>query len=221
MEHLILVGASSLARETLAAVRAGERYTPIGFVDDNESRWGASVNGLPVLGPIPAALEYPDARLVVCVRNGQARARLATRLRMLGVADEQYGLVLHPRASAPSNCRIGLGSIILAGVAMTAEVYLGRHVVVMPNVTLMHGTRVQSYTTIGAGSAIGPGARIAEEVTLGMNSSVRDRVSIGRRAEIGIGSTVLRDLSPGESWFGTPGEQSSSLGSPRMEEINV
>ncbi|RFA21197.1 acetyltransferase [Subtercola boreus] len=221
MENLIIVGASSLARETLAAVRAGDTYRTLGFVDDNEARWGSSVNALPVLGPIPAVLEYPEARLVICVRNGQSRARLAGRLRMLGVNEEQYARVVHPSVSLPANCRVGHGSILLAGVALTAEVYLGRHVVVMPNVSLMHGSRVQSFTTIGAGSAIGANVRIAEEATLGMNSTVRDRVSVGRRAEVGIGTTVLKDLPSGETWPDTAGRQHSSHGLPRMEEINV
>jgi sugar O-acyltransferase (sialic acid O-acetyltransferase NeuD family) len=221
MENLILVGASSLARETLTAVRAGGRYRAIGFIDDNESRWGTTVNELPVLGPIPHILEYPKARLVVCVRSGQARSRLVARLRMLGVPDEQYATVVHPSASVPANCRIGQGSIVFAGVAMTAEVYLGRHVVVMPNVSLLHKSRVQSYATIGAGAAIGPSVRIGEECTIGMNSTVRDRVSIGRRAETGLGSLVLRDLPAGDGRLETPQTPFDTQAPFRREDINV
>ena len=48
---LLLVGAGGLAREVLAAVHAEpEVYQPFGLLDDDISRHGAVVDGLPVLG---------------------------------------------------------------------------------------------------------------------------------------------------------------------------
>ncbi|HLZ38374.1 MAG TPA: hypothetical protein VKP64_11620 [Mycobacteriales bacterium] len=67
---LLLVGCGGFARETACAVHAVNSVAPtfrlLGFLDDAPHRQGTVVDGLPVLGPVEAALAHPEARLVVC-----------------------------------------------------------------------------------------------------------------------------------------------------------
>ncbi len=204
MVDVILVGTSSLARETLNLVRAIGTHQPIGFLDDSPERWGTLVAGLPVLGGLDAVVGHPHAALLICVTSGTTRAALAARLREQGVDDDRYAYAVHPSVEVARNCRVMPGSLVFAGVVMTSDVTIARHVVVMPNVSFSHGNRVQSFATIGAGVCIGAGARVGDEATLGMNASVRDRARIGRRATLVMGSVLLRDLPPGETWMGLP-----------------
>jgi sugar O-acyltransferase (sialic acid O-acetyltransferase NeuD family) len=204
MADVILVGTSSLARETLNLVRAIGTHQPIGFLDDSAERWGTLVAGLPVLGGLDAVQRAPDAALLICVTSGTTRAALAARLREQGVDDDRYAYAVHPSVEVARNCRVAPGSMVFAGVVMTSDVTVARHVVVMPNVSFSHGNRIQSFATIGAGVSIGAGARIGEEATIGMNASVRDRARIGRRSSLLMGSVLLRDLPPGETWMGMP-----------------
>ncbi|MEF2977736.1 NeuD/PglB/VioB family sugar acetyltransferase [Subtercola sp. YIM 133946] len=210
MADLILIGASSLAREALTVIRSTTEHRAIGILDDSESRWGTAIAGVPVLGGVDTVGQYPDASFVVCVSLGATRARLVNRLSALGVTDDRYAQLIHPSVEVARNCRVGVGSIVMAGVVMTADVTVGRHVVIMPNVTLTHGNRIQSFVTVGAGSALGLGVRVGEEATLGMNSSVRDRVRIGNRSILGLGSALLRDQPSGETWMGVPAAPSTS-----------
>ncbi|MCU1476595.1 MAG: acyltransferase [Subtercola sp.] len=204
MADVILVGTSSLARETLNLVRAIGTHQPIGFLDDSAERWGTLVAGLPVLGGLDAVQRAPDAALLICVTSGTTRAALAARLREQGVDDDRYAYAVHPSVEIARNCRVQTGSMVFAGVVMTSDVTIARHVVVMPNVSFGHGNRIQSFATIGAGVSIGAGARIGDEATIGMNASVRDRARIGRRSTLVMGSVLLRDLPPGETWMGMP-----------------
>ena len=54
-EPVLLLAASGLARETLAAIRAIDERdgtsTPVGILDDDEARHGEVLLGSPVLGP--------------------------------------------------------------------------------------------------------------------------------------------------------------------------
>ncbi|WP_246093007.1 NeuD/PglB/VioB family sugar acetyltransferase [Subtercola boreus] len=204
MADILVIGASALAREALNVIRSGSEHRACGVLDDSPPRWGTSIGGVPVLGGVDTVAQYPGASLVICVSLGSTRARLVNRLQDLGVRDDRYAQLIHPSVEVPRNCRVGVGSIILAGVVMTADVMIGRHVVIMPNVTLTHGNRIQSFATLGAGSALGPGVRVGEEATLGMNSTVRDRVRVGDRSVLGLGSALLRDQPPGETWMGVP-----------------
>ena len=94
MDELLLIAASGLAREVLAAVREGGRFDVIGILDDDAGRTGTIVDGARILGPASDALRYPEAGVVVCVGAGSGRARIVDRLAALGFPDRRYATVV-------------------------------------------------------------------------------------------------------------------------------
>jgi len=201
---LLLVGASGLAREVLNVLRAAADTRTVGVLDDRAELWGETVDGTAVLGGLEAVLGDPDAQLVLCVGAGSARARITQRLADLGVTDARFARVVHPSVEVPENCRIGEGSVVLAGVVLTADVVIGRHVVVMPNVTLTHGNRIESFATLCAGVALGGDVCIGAAAYIGMNASIRERVTVGPGAVLGMGAVLLEDLPGYETFAGVP-----------------
>ena len=65
MRELILVGASGLARETLALLSVSGSHRVIGVVDDGAARWGTEISGVPVIGGLDAIAEHPRAEIAV------------------------------------------------------------------------------------------------------------------------------------------------------------
>jgi sugar O-acyltransferase (sialic acid O-acetyltransferase NeuD family) len=189
---LILVAASGLAREVLAAL-ADEPcgFEVRGLLDDAPNLQGTSVGGVPVLGTIDAATAHPAAMFLVCAGRGTSRATIVERLAGRGVGDEHYATFVHPQVSVPSSCQIGCGSVLLAGSVLTTDVSVGRHVVVMPNVTLTHDDRVSDFATLCAGVSLGGHVVVGPHAYLGMNSSVREDTTIGARSVLGMGAVLL------------------------------
>jgi sugar O-acyltransferase (sialic acid O-acetyltransferase NeuD family) len=204
MDELLLIAASGLAREVLAAVRASGRFDVLGILDDDACKTGAIVDGVRVLGPASDALGYPAAGVAVCVGAGIGRARIVDRLAGLGFPDRRYATVIDPSVRVPDGCRIGRGSVLLGHVTLTAGVTLGDHVVVMPGVTLTHDDVVDDFATFAAGVSLGGGVRIGRGAYLGMNSCVREGASVGAGATIGMGAAVLADVPDDETWVGVP-----------------
>lgn len=204
MTELLLVGASGLAREVLTLLRNHAEYAPVGILDDLPGLRGAAIDGIPVLGRLDQITRHPAARILICVGRGEARARIADRLLALGVTDARYARLVHRSVEVPDNCQIGAGSIVLAGVVLTADVNIGRHTVVMPHVTLTHGDRVDDFATLCAGVTLGGNVSVGSSAYLGMNAAVRERVRIGREAVVGMGSVVLEDVPDRETWAGVP-----------------
>jgi sugar O-acyltransferase (sialic acid O-acetyltransferase NeuD family) len=204
MRPLILVAASGLAREVLSMLDRLPQFSTVGILDDEPSLHGTSVRGVPILGPLEAVARYPAAELLLCVGRGPARRHISERLGALGVKQKRYPIVADPSATISSTCSVGAGSIVLAQSALTADVRLGRHVVVMPNATLTHDDVLEDFATVCAGVSLGGSVTIGAAAYVGMNVSVRERVLVGADSTIGMGACVLTDVPAGEVWAGVP-----------------
>lgn len=201
MRDLILVGASGLAREVMAASQSD--YRVVGVVDDDATLHGTGFAGVDVLGGTAHATEY-DASLLLCIGSGSGRRTVAARLAELGVRGDRFATVVDDSVRVPAGSSVGHGSILLAQVALTADVTVGEHVVVMPNVTLTHDDRLDDFATITAGVSLGGSVTIGEAAYVGMNASVRQRVRVGAGATVGMGAAVLDDVPDGQVWVGVP-----------------
>lgn len=202
MNPLILVGAGGLARETLAAAR--DSWKVLGFVDDNPALHGQEVDGSPVIGPLDAIHDHPDAQVVICTARTTdlgSRKRISERL---ALPVERYATVVHPTASIAAGTVIGAGSVVLAFVVVTAPQEIGQHVVVMPHVTITHDDQVSSYVTFAARVALAGNVSVGEAAYLGSGALVREGLSVGAGALIGMGAVVLENVPDNEVWAGVP-----------------
>ncbi len=201
---LLLVAASGLARETAeAAWRAG--WDVLGCLDDDVAKHGTEVMaGLRVLGGVDEVGRFPQASVAICAGKGAAREAIATRLAALGIDDERYAVVLDPSVVAPPSCAVGVGSILLAGVTLTASVTVGRHVVCMPRVVLTHDDVVEDFATLCAGVVLGGSVVVGQRAYLGMASSVRERTQVGPDSVLAMGAVAIRDLTMGQMAVGVP-----------------
>ncbi len=208
-EPLLLVAASGLARETLAAMRAYGAYHAVGLLDDNSDLHGSTIGGVGILGPLEMAQTHHDVRMVVCAGSGSIREEIVGRFQAMGIGAERFATVLHPSVTMAAECSVGAGSILLANVAITADATLGTHVVAMPNVTITHDDVIEDFATLCAGVSLGGRVRIGRSAYLGMNSSVRQKVSVGRGCIVGMGAVVLTDTAIGSIVVGNPARELS------------
>jgi len=200
---ILIIGASGLAREVLAAGLTGVT----GILDDDPGRHGTEVGGVPVLGSVSLAAARSE-RLLVCIGPGVGRRVVVRALAATGVGPERYADFTAPTARVGRGVAVGRGSILLDGVVATADASIGAHVVVMPNSVITHDDVVGDFATLAAGVALGGDVRIGEAAYLGMNASVRPHVRIGRDAALGMGAVALTDIPDGETWIGVPARSS-------------
>jgi sugar O-acyltransferase (sialic acid O-acetyltransferase NeuD family) len=196
---VVLVGASGLAREVLAAGMTGV----VGILDDDSALRGTEVGGMPVLGPIAQGAAREE-QLLVCVGSGESRRRIVRRLTTAGVRDDRYASFVAPSARIGSTSQVGPGSIVLDGTVVTADASIGRHVVIMPNCTITHDDVLEDFATLTSGVALAGGVRIRSAAYLGMNAAVRQGVVVGAAAVVGMGAVVLRDVPEKQTWAGVP-----------------
>ena len=218
--ELLLVGASGLGREAAEAVSATNALRPawdlLGFLDDDSSKHGTFIGGVPVLGAVEAVHEHTNAQVLLC--PGRPDNYLSRRLLVdrLGLADDRYATIVHPTATVGTTCEIGAGSVLLAHADLTADVAVGRHVVVMPQVVLTHDVRIDDWATIASGVRLGGGCHVAEGAYLGSGACVREGITVGEWSMVGMGSVVTRDVPAERLWFGTPARDVSRAPLPAV-----
>ncbi|MBX6390170.1 MAG: NeuD/PglB/VioB family sugar acetyltransferase [Frankia sp.] len=217
---LLLVGAGGLAREAAEAARASGDHHVVGFLDDNPALWGAPIGGAQVLGGIERVAQYPRARLLLGPGRGRSRAILRQRLEGLGVGEDRYATVIHPRAVVPPSCTVGPGSVLLAGAVLTADVTVGRHVAVMANAVLTHDVVLEDYVTVCAAVTLAGNVRARAGAYLGQSCSVREGLTVGAWSLVGMGAVVVRHVGDGEVWAGVPARcVRASDGPPPVEAL--
>lgn len=206
---VLLLAASGLAREVLVVLhQLGTEVA--GILDDDPSRHGTSVGGVPVMGPVAVAAELTSCALVVCAGASHLRMIMVDRLAALGVSSDRYVAVVHPQVEVPASCRVGAGSVLLAGTVLTADVRVGRHVVIMPRVVLTHDDVVEDYATLCAGATFGGDVRIGRGAYVGMAASVREHSRVGAHATLGMGAVLVEDLPDHQTWAGVPAHRLST-----------
>jgi sugar O-acyltransferase (sialic acid O-acetyltransferase NeuD family) len=216
-EPLLLVGAGGFGRETAEVVGAvnevhrdrygAARWDLRGFLDDDAARWGSTVSGTSVVGPVAVLADDIDARAVVCAGNPRdrtAKARIVDRLARLGITDDRYATVVHPRASLARSCVLGVGTVALAGVVATCDVTVGAHVGLMPQVVLTHDDHLADFVIAGSGARLAGGVTVDTGAYLGAGCLVREGLRIGRWALLAMGAALTHDVPPAEVWAGVP-----------------
>jgi sugar O-acyltransferase (sialic acid O-acetyltransferase NeuD family) len=203
-ERLVLVGAGGLTAEVISLLRGVSDSREIVLLDDRHELVGTSVLSAPVLGGIDTIVDHPTSDILLCVGHGVKRQSIAARLTSLGVTEERYSTVRHHSVEIPVGCVVGRGSILLAGVVMTASVTVGRHVVAMPHATMTHGNTVGDFATLCAGASLGGFVTVGRAAYLGMNACVRQNVTVGAGTTLGMGAVLLADLPDGQTWAGVP-----------------
>ena len=149
-EGILLIGASGLAREVLAAGITGVA----GILDDDTDLRGDEIGGVPVIGAVAEAAARTES-LLVCLGRGQARRSVVRRLREAGVGECRYTTFAARSARIGRSSHVLPGTIVLDGAVLTADAAVGRHVVIMPNCTITHDDVLEDFATLAAGVSLG------------------------------------------------------------------
>jgi sugar O-acyltransferase (sialic acid O-acetyltransferase NeuD family) len=215
---VLLLGGSGLAREISAALRAINALEPtwdvVGVLDDDASLHGTTLGGHPVLGPLEAASDHPDAHLVLCIAAPVDRLARKRAIARIGAPPERYATVIHPAASLSAGTEVGVGSVVLAGTVATSDVVIGGHCVLMPQVTLTHDVVLNDHVVCGAGALLCGGVQVGEGCYLGAGCRIRERCWIGAWSTVGMGAAVLHDVPVGQIWVGVPARYLRSIELP-------
>lgn len=207
MRPLVIVGAGGFGREVLDVVEAVNLERPtfevLGFVADSADPEQLALierRGARFLGPVEM-LATLGSEYVIAIGNGEARRRVDTLATGWGC---QAASAVHPSVTSGFDVQYGPGMVATAGVRLTTNIAMGRHVHLNLNATIGHDCQLGNYVTLNPGANVSGNVVIEDGATLTTNCAVTPGVRIGARTTVGAGAVVVRDLPPDTTAVGVP-----------------
>ena len=186
------------------AIEAHPIFECIGFLDDDPQKWNMKIEGVPVLGPLDSAADYPDCCFVNGIGSPFNFWKKKTIISKTRMPLSRFKTVVHPTATVSKMAQLGDGVVVLQNVTITSNVKIGNHVIILPNSVISHDDVINDYTSIAGGVCISGGVVIGESSYIGTNSAILGNVTIGRDCLVGMGSVVLADVSENSVVVGNP-----------------
>lgn len=210
-ENIRIIGAGGFGREALDVIEAinasppGVEWKVQGVIDDAPTDLQLerlATRGYRYLGTVDENRgNVRDGYFAIGVGSPSARQRIAELLQNWGA---QFASVVHPKAVIGSELSLGNGAVVCAGVQISTNVRLGRHVHLNPGGIIGHDAHLGDHVSINPGAVISGEVTIGEGTLIGAAAVVLQRLTVGAGVTVGASACVTRDVPEGATVKGVP-----------------
>ncbi len=212
MKHLIIIGAGGYGREmygaALGAIGYGTEFDVRGYLDARADALNGFKGYPPILGAPDTYTIHEDDVFITALGDLESRRRCVQALEARGAT---FLSIIHRTAFLGPNVTVGVGSFIAPNVVLTADIQVGHHAAVFHNTSIGHDSVLADYTHVYAQCSLGGSVKIEEGASVYPGAVIVPRRTIGAGSVVGAGSTVILNVRPGISVFGTPAKPISAL----------
>lgn len=199
-----MFGASGHGKVVADIIRLQRKCDVVGFVDDDETRKGSIIGGIPIVGDTglltSLCAEGVDG-FIVTIGDNLMRQKKYDMLESRGMLPM---IAIHPSAIVAQNVSIGSGSVIMAGVIVNAGTIIGRNAILNTGCLVDHDCTLCDGVHISPGASLAGGVKVGRQSHIGVGASVIQCISIGECATVGAGAVVIRNVDDHAVVVGNP-----------------
>ncbi len=197
MKKIAIIGSGGFGREVQMLIEQinieENQYEFIGFYDDGFEK-GTLINDFPILGGIKDINDV-DYKLSIVSAIGEPSLK-EKLLNLVSNKNINYPILIHPNVQIGNNkyVKIGEGSIITAGVIITVNINIGKHVILNLSCTVGHDTNIGDYSSFMPSVNISGEVEIHKAVYVGTGAKIINQLEIGEYTIVGAGAVVAKTL---------------------------
>ena len=198
MKKISIFGAGGFGREVKLLIEqineAEKEWEFIGFWDDDKNL-PDTINEASLLGGMSELNEYNEGELyLVCaVGEPSIKEKIINSIKNPLI---KFPVLIHPTAISGNEkfVTIGEGTIIAAGVIITVNIEIGKHVILNLMCTVGHDTKIGDFSSFMPSVNISGEVDIENNVYAGTGSKIINQLKIGKNTTVGAGAVVAKSL---------------------------
>jgi sugar O-acyltransferase (sialic acid O-acetyltransferase NeuD family) len=180
----------------IATVRAAGADV-VAVYDDNQSRWGQTLLGVRVKGPVPTGA-IDEAPAIIAIGDNRARMAVAERI------EAEWVSVCHPDATVHPTVSLGPGTVVFAGAVIQPDVTIGAHSIINTAASVDHDCMLGDCVHVAPGVNLCGAVMLGDRVLMGVGSKACPTIRIGEGAVVGAGTVCIEDVASGTTVVGVP-----------------
>lgn len=192
---MILYGASGHCKVIIDALECANVGIQT-IVDDNPKT--TTVLGRPIVHSDTVTF-LPSDSVILSIGNNKVRKNLS----QLNVS---FVNAIHPNASISKHSKIGVGTVIMAGVVINPDAIVGKHCIINSGAIVEHDCVVEDFAHISPNASLAGGVHVGEGAQIGIGATVIQGIKIGKWALIGAGAVIINDVPDHSVVVGNPGK---------------
>jgi len=202
-QDIVIIGAGTYGVVIAdLAFRCG--YNVIGFLDDDEKKWGSDIDGILTSGPIAISLPLLPQEIAVAVAIGdnEERARL---LEVARENDYSTPTLISPLAMVSRSAKIGSAVYLHDASHVWVKSEIGDGTILSPFASVAHHTILEKGCFVSTKASIGASIYVEQGAFFGIGSIVSTGVHrVGRDTIVGAGCVVIHDTESKGVYVGSP-----------------
>ncbi len=205
MKNIIIYGAGGFGRETSLLLHQinlrSVQWNVLGYCDDGKTT-GEKVDQFSVLGGMDYLNETKEElHVAIAIADTETREKIKSQLTNPRL---QFPSLIHPSVFVNTDCSVGEGSIICAGVFMTVNVHIEPFAIVNLKCTLGHDCVLESFSSLMPSVNVSGNVKIGKGVYVGAGAILLQGSSIGDNSVVGAGAVVNKSFDNGKRIMGVP-----------------
>jgi len=182
----------------------------LGFIDNDEKKWGKKVLSFPVFGGTSKVPELTKSGAYFCnLVTHDAITRYETCIAILEKGAKLTNFI-HPDIDL-EYVTIGTGNYIQENISLQANVTIGNNSSIHTGTQVGHETKIGDSVFIAHGCNLSGAVQVEDGVFIGTGVTVMPRIRIGKWSVIGAGSVIISDIPPYSVVIGNPGRVIKNL----------
>lgn len=142
----------------------------------------------------------PNSRIIIGIGNNQIREQISKQY-----VEGCFINIFHNNSYISKSVKIGIGSVIMAGVSINSRATIGKHCILNTGCVVEHDCVIEDYVHLSPRSTICGNVTIGKSTWVGAGATVIQGIRIGDNVIIGAGAVIISDIPDCATVVGNPG----------------